>query len=105
MPSLSTLPKQPHTHPHYPTRTPSLVILSCSTLQTTRRHDPPFPPHQHPNPSSNSSTQAKSVGASGAIFGLVGALGVFLSRHDELLGDSGRSGLSSILQTCVRAPA
>mmetsp|Transcript_4983 Transcript_4983/g.12037 ORF Transcript_4983/g.12037 Transcript_4983/m.12037 type:complete len:324 (-) Transcript_4983:185-1156(-) len=47
------------------------------------------------------SPNAKSVGASGAIFGLVGALGVFLSRHDELLGDSGRSGLSSILQTCA----
>jgi len=42
-----------------------------------------------------------SVGASGAIFGLVGALGVFLARHQDIFGDRSRFMLNGILQTCV----
>lgn len=38
-----------------------------------------------------------SVGASGAIFGLVGALGVFLFLHRELFGEMGRAQLRRIL--------
>jgi membrane associated rhomboid family serine protease len=42
---------------------------------------------------------ASSVGASGAIFGLVGALGVFFYRHREVL-DTSRP-LNSIVQACA----
>ncbi|EKX32426.1 hypothetical protein GUITHDRAFT_166710 [Guillardia theta CCMP2712] len=42
-----------------------------------------------------------SVGASGAIFGLVGALGVFLARHQDIFGDRSRYMLNGIIQTCI----
>jgi rhomboid protease GluP len=38
-----------------------------------------------------------SLGASGAIFGLIGALAVFLFRHRRLLGPVGRSMLSNVI--------
>ena len=38
-----------------------------------------------------------SVGASGAIFGLIGAEGVFLYRNRRLLGERGRRGLQNII--------
>ncbi|MEP7355909.1 MAG: rhomboid family intramembrane serine protease [Anaerolineales bacterium] len=38
-----------------------------------------------------------SVGASGAIFGLIGALVVFLYRHRKLFGERGRRNLQSIV--------
>ena len=44
---------------------------------------------------------ALSVGASGAIFGLVGALAVFLLRHRELYGERSERMLNAIMQTCV----
>ena len=44
---------------------------------------------------------AMSVGASGAIFGLVGALAVFLLRHRELYGERSERMLNAIMQTCV----
>ncbi|GBG80245.1 hypothetical protein CBR_g30610 [Chara braunii] len=42
-----------------------------------------------------------SVGASGAIFGLVGALAVFFARHRRLLGNSGSQNLQSISRVIV----
>jgi membrane associated rhomboid family serine protease len=42
-------------------------------------------------------TNADSLGASGAIFGLIGAWGVFLLVHRKLLGPAGRSALSNVL--------
>lgn len=38
-----------------------------------------------------------SVGASGAIFGLIGALVIFLYRHRKLFGERGRRNLQSII--------
>jgi rhomboid protease GluP len=38
-----------------------------------------------------------SVGASGAIFGLIGALAVFLYRHRKLFGERGRRNLQNIV--------
>lgn len=38
-----------------------------------------------------------SVGASGAIFGLIGALAVFLFRHRQLFGERARRGLQNIV--------
>ncbi len=38
-----------------------------------------------------------AVGASGAIFGLIGALGVFLYRHRRLFGERGRRGLQQVI--------
>lgn len=42
-----------------------------------------------------------SLGASGAIFGLVGAMGIFLWRHQRILGEQGKSGLRSVGQTLM----
>jgi rhomboid protease GluP len=42
-------------------------------------------------------TTADSLGASGAIFGLIGAWGVFLLLHRRLLGASGRNALFNVL--------
>ncbi len=42
-------------------------------------------------------TPSPSVGASGAIFGLIGAEGVFLYRNRRLLGERGRRGLQNII--------
>jgi rhomboid protease GluP len=42
-------------------------------------------------------TPSPSVGASGAIFGLIGAEGVFLYRDRRLLGERGRRGLQNII--------
>ncbi len=42
-------------------------------------------------------TPSPSVGASGAIFGLIGALAVFLFRHRKLFGDRARRGLQNII--------
>lgn len=42
-------------------------------------------------------TPAASLGASGALFGLIGAEGVFLYRNRKLLGDRARRGLQNIL--------
>lgn len=42
-----------------------------------------------------------SVGASGAIFGLVGALAVFYSGHEDMLGPGSKIALRSIGQTIV----
>ena len=42
-----------------------------------------------------------SLGASGAIFGLIGALAVFLYRHTRLLGPVGRSMLSNVVAIIV----
>jgi len=42
-----------------------------------------------------------SVGASGAIFGLVGALGVYLYRHRQAFGAFGRTRLSNVLTIVV----
>lgn len=47
---------------------------------------------QSPNP---------SLGASGAVFGVVGAYMVFLNRNDWLLGDAGQAMTTSIGQTMV----
>ena len=47
------------------------------------------------------SPQAMSVGASGAIFGLVGALAVHLVRHKHLYGERSDRMLNAIMQTCV----
>jgi rhomboid protease GluP len=41
--------------------------------------------------------RSPSVGASGAIFGLIGALGVFLYRHRRLFGERGRRGLQQVI--------
>ena len=46
-------------------------------------------------------TQANAVGASGAIFGLIGAQGVFLYRHRKLFGERGRRGLQNIIIIAV----
>jgi rhomboid protease GluP len=40
---------------------------------------------------------AASLGASGAIFGLIGALAIFLYRHRKMLGRMGRAMLSNVL--------
>ena len=37
------------------------------------------------------------MGASGAIFGLIGAQGVFLYRHRQLFGERGRRGLQQVI--------
>jgi rhomboid protease GluP len=42
-------------------------------------------------------TPARAVGASGAIFGLIGALAVFLYRHRKLFGERGRRNLQNII--------
>ncbi|GJQ15443.1 hypothetical protein GpartN1_g7234.t1 [Galdieria partita] len=42
-----------------------------------------------------------SLGASGAIFGLVGGLAVYLKRHQHLLGETSRLGLFSIAQSLI----
>jgi rhomboid protease GluP len=42
-----------------------------------------------------------AVGASGAIFGLIGAEGVFLYRNRQLLGERGRRGLQSMIGIAV----
>jgi len=42
-------------------------------------------------------TPSYSLGASGAVFGLIGALAVFLFRHSRLLGPVGRSMLYNVL--------
>lgn len=42
-------------------------------------------------------TPAPSLGASGALFGLIGAEGVFLYRNRKLLGERARRGLQNIL--------
>jgi membrane associated rhomboid family serine protease len=41
-------------------------------------------------------TPTPSVGASGAIFGLVGATAVLLARHHKILGPKSRKGLNSL---------
>ena len=41
--------------------------------------------------------QSASIGASGAIFGLIGALAVFLYRHRTLFGERGRRNLQQIV--------
>jgi membrane associated rhomboid family serine protease len=53
-------------------------------------------------------TAPLSVGASGAIFGLLGAWGVFLKRHEDFFaarGVSVRSSLTSLLQSCALTAA
>ena len=42
-------------------------------------------------------TPNPSVGASGGIFGLIGAQGVFLYRHRRLFGEGGRRGLQQVV--------
>jgi membrane associated rhomboid family serine protease len=42
-------------------------------------------------------TPANSLGASGAVFGLIGALAVFLYRNSRLLGSIGRSMLANVV--------
>lgn len=42
-------------------------------------------------------TPNPSVGASGAIFGLIAAQGVFLYRHRQLFGERGRRGLQQVV--------
>lgn len=46
-------------------------------------------------------TPTPSVGASGAIFGLVGASAVILGRHRELLGPRARKGLQSLVYIVI----
>jgi len=46
-------------------------------------------------------TPAPAVGASGAIFGLIGAQAVFLFRHRKLFGERGRRGLQNIIIIAV----
>lgn len=46
-------------------------------------------------------SSAPSLGSSTAIFGLLGAQGVFLYRHRELLGGQGRRALNNILTIAV----
>ena len=42
-------------------------------------------------------TPNRSLGASGSIFGLIGAQGVFLYRHRQLFGERGRRGLQQVI--------
>ena len=42
-------------------------------------------------------TPAPSLGASGAIFGLIGAQGIFLYRHRKLFGARGRRNLQQVI--------
>jgi len=46
-------------------------------------------------------TQASSMGASGVVFGLVGAFGVYVLRHRELYGKRSDRTLNSIMKTCL----
>jgi len=46
-------------------------------------------------------TQARSVGASNAVFGLVGAFGVYVLRHRKLYGKRSDRILNSIIKTCL----
>jgi rhomboid protease GluP len=46
-------------------------------------------------------TPEPAVGASGAIFGLIGAQAVFLFRHRKLFGERGRRGLQSVIIIAV----
>lgn len=46
-------------------------------------------------------TPNRSLGASGAIFGLVGAQGVFLYRHRQLFGERGRRGLQQVIMIAL----
>ena len=42
-------------------------------------------------------SESLSAGASGAIFGLIGSLAVYMARHRDILGQRGRRGLTNIM--------